>query len=94
MQRVFNLRVKTADISNACFQGKELDRVLLLDPPREGPLLLEDGVTPDPELADGVTKLITRVPIYGTLDAGRFFWKQMRETCLDNNPHALEQNIL
>ena len=63
-----NWKVKTADISNAYFQGKELDRVLLLDPPRDGPLLLEDG-TPDPDLTDGA-KLIARVPIYGTPDAG------------------------
>ena len=37
-----DLRIKTADISNAYFQGKELDRVLLLNPPRDGPLLVED----------------------------------------------------
>ena len=46
-------------------------------------MLLEDG-TPDPDLADGA-KFIARVPIYGTPDAGRFFWKQMRETCKDSN---------
>ena len=80
-----DLKIETADISNAYFQGRELDRVLLLNPPSDGPLLLPDGKTPDPEFADGETKLIARVPIYGTPDAGRFFWKQMRKTCKEMN---------
>ena len=58
-----------------------------LNPPSDGPLLLPDGKTPDPEFADGETKFIARVPIYGAPDAGRFFWKQMRETCLEMRLH-------
>ena len=63
------LRVKTGDISNAYLQGKELDRILLLKPPRGG--------LPDPDNADGETVILARVLIYGTKDAGRYFWKHL-----------------
>ena len=64
------LTLKTADISNAYFQGEELDRFLLLKPTKGG--------VPDPEFADGETYILARVPIYGTQDAGRKFWKKFR----------------
>ena len=69
------IEIKSADISNAYFQGKELDRILLLRPPKGG--------LPDPDYADGETMILARVPIYGTPDAGRFFWKQFKETIED-----------
>ena len=31
------------------------------------------------EYEDGETMILARVPIYGTPDAGRFFWKQFKE---------------
>ena len=48
-------------------------------------MLLPDGKTPDPEYSDEETMMVARVPIYGTTYAGRFFWKQMRETCKESN---------
>ena len=70
------LRIKTADISNAYFQSDPLDRLLLLKPPKGG--------IPDPEFADGETYILARVPIYGTADAGRKFWKTFRKVIVDN----------
>ena len=70
------LTIKTADISNAYFQGEPLDRLLLLKPPNTG--------VPDPEYADGETMMLARVPIYGTKDAGRKFWKRFREVIVEN----------
>ena len=57
------LELKTADISNAYFQGELLDRVLLLKPPKSG--------VPDDDYKDGNTMILARVPIYGTADVGR-----------------------
>ena len=59
------VQLKVGDISNAFFQGKEMDRVSLLRPPKGGLL--------DSEYADGETIILARVPIYGTTDAGRKF---------------------
>ena len=70
------LILKTADISNAYFQGEELDRLLLLKPPRGG--------VPDPDFADGETYILARVPIYGTQDAGRKFWQRFRDVITQN----------
>ena len=70
------LRLKTADISNAYFQGEQMDRLLLLKPPKGG--------IPDPEYEDGETLILARVPIYGTTDAGRKFWKRFK--------HVIESN--
>jgi hypothetical protein len=57
------LKLKIADISNAYFQGEQMDRLLLMRPPKGG--------IPDPEYEDGETFILARVPIYGTQDAGR-----------------------
>jgi hypothetical protein len=67
------LRLKGGDISNAYFQGKPLDRLLLLRPP--------PGGLQDPDV-DADTMIVARVPIYGTKDAGRGFWRQLREDIL------------
>ena len=59
------LRLKCADLSNAYFQGEKMDRLLLLRPPRGG--LPGEG--------DNDYMLAANVPIYGTGDAGRRFYK-------------------
>ena len=64
------LKIRTADISNAYFQGDVLDRIILMRPPSTG--------IPDPEYADGEAMILARVPIYGTADAGRKFWKRFK----------------
>ena len=66
------LKLKTADTSNAYFQGEQMDRLLLMRPPKGG--------IPDPENEDGETLILARVPIYGTQDAGRKFWKKFPAT--------------
>lgn len=70
------LVLKTADISNAYFQGELLDRVLLLKPPKSG--------VPDDEYSDGNTMILARVPIYGTADAGRKLWKKFNQVITAN----------
>ena len=72
----------TADISNAYFQGEELDRLLLLKPP--------PGGLPDPDYEDGEAMILARVPIYGTQDAGRKFWTRLRETITANKFRELQ----
>ena len=63
-------KLTTADIRNAYFQGKTLDRLVLLKVPRSG--LPDKGVTDDMAMA-------ARVPVYGLKDSGRNFWKELRE---------------
>jgi hypothetical protein len=70
------LKIKTADISNAYFQGEQLDRLLLMRPPKGG--------IPDPVYEDGETMILARVPIYGTQDAGRKFWKKFSSVIKDS----------
>ena len=66
-----NLDICSADITNAYFQGNELDRLMLFKQPPGGlPGLPEEA------------HLVARVPIYGTRDAGRGFWKKLREVIL------------
>ena len=76
------LRLRSADISNAYFQGKELDRILLLKPPKGG--LPDSSITED-------TMILARVPIYGTKDAGRQFWKKLRQEIINS---GLKENRL
>ena len=66
----YGFRLKCGDIRNAYFQGKEMDRVLLLKPPR-------GGLPGEGDLSD--TAILARVPIYGIGDSGRMFWKRLRE---------------
>ena len=70
------LDIKTADISNAYFQGEKLDRLLLLKPPSSG--------IPDPDSQDRETMILARVPIYGTQDAGRKCWTRFRKVIISN----------
>ena len=68
------LRLKAADITNACFQGKPLERLLILKVPNH-----PKGV-PDPEI-QRAGYMIARVPVYGTTDAGRNLYLRIKESC-------------
>jgi len=68
------IRLKSADLKNAYFHGKPLDRLLLIRPPKGG----IPGEDPNQRCA-----IAARVPIYGTKDAGRMFYKKVREVALD-----------
>ena len=63
------LRIRSADITNAYFQGEEMDRILLLRPPNKG--LEEENLQPG-------QLMLARVPVYGAHDSGRKFWKKLR----------------
>lgn len=68
------LAIKSADITNAYFQGKEMDRLFLLSPPND-----DHGL-------EGVSKgdaLVCRVPIYGQQDAGRGLWLRIQKETKD-----------
>ncbi|CAE7246083.1 RE2 [Symbiodinium natans] len=66
------LRIKAADITNAYFQGKPLERLLILKAPSN-----PKGV-PDKEIQES-GYMIARVPVYGTTDAGRNFYLRIVE---------------
>ena len=67
------LRLRSGDLEAGYFQGEEMSRVLILKPPPSG---LPDG-------AVGPTdRLLARVPIYGTKDAGRGLWRKVRKCFL------------
>ena len=59
--------IGSADITNAYFQGEELDRVLILKQPKGG----LPGEPPD-------RRFLARVPVYGTHDGGCKFWKRLK----------------
>ena len=65
--------VRSADVRNAYFQGKPLERTLLLRPPK-------GGLPGEGDLSDAA--ILAKVPIYGTRDAGRMFWKRLREVLI------------
>ena len=60
------VRLHSADVASAYFQGKPLDRVVLMSQPRGG----LPGVDPE-------ALLLIRVPIYGLTDSGRGFWVRL-----------------
>ena len=60
-------RIKSLDVTNAYFQGEEIDRVLLLSQPKGG----LPGLKPHQHM-------LARAPIYGSTDGGRRFWKRLR----------------
>ena len=66
-------KLKSADISNAYLQGKGVDRVILYRIPKGG--------IPGRGIPEGAI-IAARVPIYGTKDAGRGFWLQLKEVVL------------
>ena len=59
------------DLESAYFSGERMSRVLLLRQQRSG----LPGLKPD-------DRLLARVPVYGTQDAGRGFWKKFRRTLI------------
>ena len=63
--------VMCGDLERAYFTGERMSRVLLLRQPRSG----LPGLEPD-------DRLLARVPVYGTQDAGRGFWKKFRRTLI------------
>ena len=62
------LKIKCADIRNAYFNAEPLDRLMLLRPPRGGL----------PGIEKDKYAVAARLPIYGTKDAGRQFYKKFR----------------
>eukprot|EP00438_Fugacium_kawagutii_P009145 Skav206186 [mRNA] locus=scaffold1844:100592:105303:- [translate_table: standard] len=62
------LTLCSADVTNAYFQAKPLDRILLMRLPRGG----LPGVDPE-------ALLLIRVPVYGLSDSGRGFFLQLDE---------------
>ena len=64
-------KVRCGDLESAYFTGERMSRVLLLRQPRSG----LPGLKPD-------DRLLARVPVYGTQDAGRGFWKKFRRTLI------------
>ena len=61
------LEVCSLDVTDAYFQGEEIDRVLLLKQPKGG----LPGLQPEDHM-------LARAPIYGSHDGGRRFWKRLR----------------
>ena len=61
------VKIGSADITNAYFQGEEFDRLLILKQPKGG----LPGQPPD-------KRFLARVPVYGTHDGGRKFWKCLK----------------
>ena len=67
-----HVSIQSCDFSNGSFQGQEIDRILLYRVPAEG--IPEEGIA-------GGDILASRVPVYGTKDAGRGLWFRSTNTC-------------
>ena len=76
------LTVKSGDITNAYFQGCPLERLILMRQP--------SGGVPDVDVSAD-TMFVPRVPIYGTCDADRGFWKKLRHDILST---GLKENAV
>ena len=74
--------VKSGDITNGYFQGCPLERLILMKQP--------PGGVPDVDISAD-TMFVARVPIYGTCDAGRGFWKKLRHDILST---GLKENAV
>ena len=68
------LRIKCSDLRNAYFNGEPLDRLLLMWPPKGG--LPGEG-------SDRYA-LASNLPVYGTGDAGRRFYKSFRKAAYES----------
>ena len=64
-------KVRCGDLESTYFTGERMSRVLLLRQPRSG----LPGLKPH-------NRLLARMPVYGTQDAGRGFWKKFRRTLI------------
>ena len=62
----------SCDYTKGHFQGQEIDRILLYRIPAEG--IPEEGIP-------GGAIWASRVPVYGTKDAGRGLWLRLKNTC-------------
>ena len=62
--------IGVGDLENAYFNAEKLTRTLILRLPRGG--------LPDKTITNETHRLKANVPIYGTRDAGRGFWKKLR----------------
>ena len=67
-----HVSIHSCDFTNGCFQGQEIDRILLFRIPPEG--------IPDVGTAGGEI-LASRVPVCGTKDAGRGLWLRLKNRC-------------
>ena len=67
-----HLHLESADISNTYFQGEQLTRPMLFKQPPGGLPGVPEGA-----------RILARVPIYGTKDAGRKFWKRLRSCFIE-----------
>ena len=68
--------IHSCDFTNGYFQGQEIARILLYRIPAEG--IPEEGIA-------GGEILASRVPVYGTKDAGRRLWLRLKNTCKQFN---------
>ena len=68
-------QLHSADVASAYFQGRPLDRVLIMRQPRGG----LPGV--DPEVF-----FLVRVPVYGLTDSGRGFWLRLDGDARSSGP--------
>ena len=75
--------IHSCDFTNGYFQGQEIDRILLYRIPAEG--IPEEGIA-------GGEILASRVPIYGTKDAGRGLWLRLKNTCKQFNVQLLTES--
>ena len=78
-----HLHLCSADITNAYFQGKQLDRAILFRQPPGG----LPGVSLD-------AMLVARVPVYGTKDAGRGFWLKLEAVVVGSHDNFRQNRIL
>ena len=67
-----HVSIHFCDFTNGYFQGQEIYRILLYRIPAEG--IPEKGIA-------GGEILASRVPVYGTKDAGRGLWLRLKNTC-------------
>ena len=67
-----HVSIHSCDFSNGYFQGQETDRILLNRIPAEG--IPQGGIA-------GREILASRVPAYGTKDAGRGLWVRLKNSC-------------
>ena len=71
-----HVSIHSCDFTNGYFQGQEIDRILLFRIPAEG--IPQEGIA-------GGEILASRVPVYGTKDAGRGLWLRLENTCRQFN---------
>ena len=71
-----HVSIHACDFTNGCFQGQEIDRILLYRIPAD--CIPEEGIS-------GGAILAFRVPICGAKDAGQGSWLRLKNTCKQLN---------